>query len=570
MRTACSRSSREQQSHQPLNVSVSLGNDLPFLLGRSSFEKDSSSSCLKHNLNESIYPSAQNDLEDVPEPLSFTIEHDKHNSMLHSPAFRTSFAARKRKLGLKMDTTDDELKELAILYSFQSELDAQDRAAGKAQPVPLSGSADFSISNSSSIALFPRMDRSLVLGFSRAVDSAQLNGSDGRRSLLRVAAGDRNENELDASSVDLVKELNNFHKLPGNSVPFFSDSIRTYRNMTNISVTASKIQNMKRSHVAGKTEKSKHPVLIQRLAEALPTWPLHGLIPNDFLNCYEVSLLTVNVHSKVSADISDKSLSQTVLSDPNKMSVDTTTETVKQHEFCESMLSIMHDHPKSATSVNAFRHNFAAKRSTRIVLNHAVVFILIIALALSAASGPEVSAFVQYIRKSVSVTSIPSLTPMSVFQSNVNVLAPLLWPHCDTNPSSCGLSRLGSVRVTQWRRSSLAETPCFSSSQFSSSCLASDSNSVSMPKTASEATLVFKSRNLTVGSNGQVIVHLDSGSVDESLWNEIFNQDSVFFSAEISKIEIVATMFSPKLQHFVSFEITALFDAGLSHFRSVK
>ena len=135
----------------------------------------------------------QNFLDDVPESLSFTIEHDKYNSMLHSPAFRTSFAALKRKLGLLIDATDDELKELAILYCFQSELDAQDRVAGKAQPVPLSGSADFSISNSSSIALFPRMDRSLVLGFSRAVDSAQLNGSDGRRSLLRVAAGDQNE-----------------------------------------------------------------------------------------------------------------------------------------------------------------------------------------------------------------------------------------------------------------------------------------------------------------------------------------------------------------------------------------
>ena len=575
MRTACSRHSSAQQSPQP-HLSVSIDTGLPFLMGRSrelpSFERGPSSSGLKHNLNESIDPPMRFSSDDEQEYLSFTIEHDKYNSILHSPAFRTSFAARKRKLGLLTNATVDQLKELAILYIVQSNLDNQDRVAGKSQPVPLSGSADFSISNSSSIALFPRMDRSLVLGFSRAVDSAQLNGSDGRRSLLIVAGDNQNENELVGSNADLMKELGNFVDLPDNKVPPFFDSLtnKTYRNMKNISVTASKIQNMQPSPESGTPKRTKHPVLIQRLAEALPTWPLHGMIPNDFLNCYEVSLLSVNVHSQVSAQITDKSLSQTVLSDPNSMTINTTEETVKQQKFCESMLSIMHDHPKSAASVNAFRHNFASKRSTRIVLNHACVFILIIALALSAASGPEVSGFVQYIRKSVSVISIPSLTPMSVFQSNVNMLAPLLWPHCNTNPSSCGLSRLGSVRVTQWRKSSLADTPCFSSSQFSSSCLASDSNSVSIPGTASEATLVFKSRNLSVGSNGQIIVHLDSGSMDEALWTEIFKADSLFFTAETSKIEIVSTLFSPKLQHFVSFEITALFDAGLSQFRSVK
>jgi hypothetical protein len=231
------------------------------------------------------------------------------------------------------------------------------------------------------------------------------------------------------------------------------------------------------------------------------------------------------------------------------------------------MLSLMHEHPTSAASVSAFRHSFAAQRSTRIVFSHAFVFLLIISLALSAASGPEVSGFVQYIRKLVSVSSIPSLTAMSLFQANVKQLAPLLWLHCDSNPSSCGMSRLGSVRVSQWRRSSLADAPCFSSSQFSQNCLNTESSSIYIQPAASQMNMTFLKGNVAFGKNGETIVLLDSSPQDEELWDRLFKPESPFFSAETSRIELVATMFSPKLQHFVSFQIVSLLDGGYSQSR---
>ena len=125
--------------------------------------------------------------------------------------------------------------------------------------------------------------------------------------------------------------------------------------------------------------------------------PLHGVLPNECLNCYEVSLLNLSVHTKVSAMLSDKSLSQTALSDPNQlMSQDATAKTKRQRDFSEVMLSLMHNHPKSAPDVNSFRYTFASNRSFRIGKYFIFLFLLVIVLMLSSASGPGVSALVQY------------------------------------------------------------------------------------------------------------------------------------------------------------------------------
>jgi hypothetical protein len=73
--------------------------------------------------------------------------------------------------------------------------------------------------------------------------------------------------------------------------------------------------------------------------------------------------------------------------------------------------------------------------------------------------------------------------------------------------------------------------------------------------------------NAAFGKNGEIIVLLDSGPQDEALWDNLFKRESPFFSAETSRIELVATMFSPKLQHFVSFQIVSLLDGGYSQSR---
>jgi hypothetical protein len=529
---------------------------VPFLLGQSHFKKElcpttDNSQCVRHVVNQSIHPPMSN--HDASTSLSWKIGISSW--IMHSPAFRTAFAARKRRLELYKDGNDDEMVELAMLYRYQSQLDEHDRLTGKAPPIPLSGSPDFSTSNSSSIAIFPRMDRSLLLGFNRAVDSKQLQIPDGKRLLFQCA-----KSGLASDSSVLKTALEDFRTLPDNTLPQYFDDVDKYNTMENISKSAIKIN--------GSKPEVTYPLLMQRLAEASCTWPLHGILKDEFLNCYEVCLLNVYVHSKVTSIVSDKNLSQTLLSDPNEKTADTSNVMVRQHEFCESMLSIIHDHPKTAADIHYFRRAFASQRTRRVAFNYAIVFILIVALSFLAASGPDVSGFVQYIRKHVSVISIPSLTPMSDFQNNLRLIAPLLWSDCSTNPNSCGLSRLGSVRIRQWRQSPVTERPCFSSSHFAQSCLSSDSNSILQPGSASSATLTFQNGNVTVGINGEVVVLLNSHSKHEALWDDLFKPHSHFFVAETSRIEVVATLFSPKLQHFVSFEIAAIFDSGFAQSRS--
>jgi hypothetical protein len=546
-----------------LGASISvLDQSLPYVSGGSRFEIHSvintppSSQCLLHIVTEGVYHSAL--VSDAPETLKWAIAESSR--LFHSPAFRTAFSSRKRKLEIKTHLTEGELTELAILYRFQSQLDSQDKLRGKSVPDSFSSSPDVSVSEVSSIAVCARMDRSLVLGFSRVVDSAQLKKPDGKHSLWMAAIS--NLHHFGGSDTDFHKALEHLRKLPDNTLPSFTIGCKQFTKLKNISDTALKSRSFKES-----ATQSTFPALVQRLTEASVIGPLHGVLPNEFLTCYEVSLLHVNVHSKVTATISDRDRAQTLLSDPNKKMTNTTEETFRQHDFSDSMLRLMHEHPTCAAPVSAFRHSFAAQYSTGIVLNHALVFLLIISLALSAASGPEVSGFVQYIRKLVSVSSIPSLTSMAAFQANVKQLAPLLWLHCNTNPSSCGLSRLGSVRITQWRRSSLTESPCFSSSQFTQNCLNSASHSVQSPGASSVANLTFLQGSATIGKNGEIIVLLDSGPKDEFIWDILFNADSAFFTAETSQIEVVATLFSPKLQHFVSFQIFALLDGGFSQSR---
>ena len=533
---------------------------VPFTLGQSLFRdcKGSDTQCLLHIVSESIHPPISG--ADSPASLSWTIGNGSR--LQHSPTFRTAFAKRRRFLELKMNASEEESVELAAIYRFQSLLDGHDRLLGKAPPIPLSGSPDFSISNSSSIAVYPRMDRSLVLGFTSVVDSMQLNMPDGRQLLWMQSV---NAAKGSGSFVEVLEPL---CKLPGNpALPSYVDSRDKLPKMWNISEASKKsLQIIEAS--APPSKHVTHPVLMQRFAEATSILPLAGALPQKLLNCYEVSLLNVNVHSKVATMISDKRLSQTLLSDPNQFSQDTTAETVRQKEFSESMLSIMHDHPKSAHVVRAYRHSFAARRSLRVVFSHALLLILIIALALSTSSGPEVSALVQFIRKQVfSTDKAPSLIRVSDFQSNVKQLAPLLWLHCDTDPSSCGMSRLGSVRVTQWRRSSLAEAPCFSSSQFTQSCMGSG---ITVPGAAPQTTLSFARGNAAIGQNGEIVVLLNSSATHEGFWDDLFKPDSLFFTAETAKIQVEATLFSPKLQHFVSFQITALFESGLSQSRCLR
>lgn len=301
-----------------------------------------------------------------------------HNSFLDSAAFRTAFAARKRKLELKMNASEEELEELAVLYRFQPKFDNRDRLIGKGVPAPLSGSPYFSISNSSAVAVYPRMDRSLVLGFCNIVDSAQLKSKDGKCMLL-VACQNACQNNLNKIS----KVFNQSIDLQKLSVPDLS-----------ISEVAQKIS---RSLKATDTPPLKFPGILQRNAEASRMVPLHGVLPNECLNCYEVSLLNLSVHTKVSSMLSAKSLSQTALSDPNQtMTQDATAKTKRQRDFSEVMLSLMQNHPKSAPDVSSFRYKFASDRSVRIGKYFMVLFLLVIVLMLSSASGPGVSALVQY------------------------------------------------------------------------------------------------------------------------------------------------------------------------------
>ena len=578
MRQTCAASRIVERSSQPESEAKYLDRSAPFSVSQSMpiFWEDAPA-ILSHYVSQSIHPPVFGLYNDV---LKWTVQTSSR--LLHSPTFRTAFAKRRRQLELKTNASNSELIELAVIYRFQKQLDFQDRLLGKAPPIPLSGSPDFSISNSSSIAVYPRMDRSLVLGFTSVVDSVQLNVPDGKQLLWKaseVAVKKAEAGSVPASTAvaadrsstpvvsDVEKELEQLRELPP-ALPFPLASDKTKLIMKNISESAKKITQKKRREngsAAATSSQVTHPILMQRLAEASSILPLHGPLPQKLLNCYEVSLLNVNVHSKVATMISDKRLSQTLLSDPNQKSQDVTAETLRQKEFSESMLSIMHEHPKSAHDVRAYRHSYAARRSLRVIFNHGVLLILVIALALIAASGPEVSALVQYIRKQISGSSIPSLTPMSDWQSNVNKqLAPLLWSHCDTNPSSCGMSRLGSVRVTQWRRSSLADAPCFSSSQFTQSCMGSD---IAIPGAASQATLSYNHGNVAIGKNGEIVILLSSNSADERLWDDLFKPDSSFFTAETSKIQVEATLFSPKLQHFVSIQIIALLESGLAQYR---
>jgi hypothetical protein len=171
----------------------------------------------------------------------------------------------------------------------------------------------------------------------------------------------------------------------------------------------------------------------------------------------------------------------------------------------------------------------------------------------------------RYIRAHIHVSS---LTPMSDFQSSVRLLAPLLWLRCDADPSTCGLSRVGSVRIRQWRRVPSANYPCFSSSEFISRCLSSDSNSANDPTPHLSAAAAGMNGSAAVGSDGEVVLLLGSSTADEVLWDDLFKPSSLFFTAETARIEIAGTFFSPKHRHFVSFEISAVLDGGFSQSRS--
>jgi hypothetical protein len=553
------------QIPQTVNASASLNESAALFQRTSQFTEITSSTspsflCLRHALRRSTHSSES----DFPEVLSSSCwEFDilSSSSLMHSPAFRSAFAVRRRKLERRENGNHDDLLELAVLYRFQSQLDLQDRLVGASPPGPLSGSPDFSITNAASIAVFSRMDRSLVLGFSRAVDSAQLNIPNGKQLLHKLAKEDINHGD----AVQLKRYCGDHFRLDDNRLPAFTsdDATKTViAHMSNISEAAKKI-----NWPTGTHPDLACPILMQRLALAPYLTPLHGNFQIGVLNCYEVSLLSVNVHAQITALTSDRNLSQTILSDPNLKTVDTSAESMKHCEFAETMLSIMHEHPKSSQDVRSFRYKFAIRRSLSVVWSYFIVVILVIALVMYEASGPQISGFVQYIRKEISTASITSLTPMSEFQSNVRQLAPLLWPRCQANPSYCGFSRLGSVRVTQWRHASLVGAPCFSSPSFSTSCLMSDSNTVTLPIAAMENVLKFNNGNATIGSDGRIVALLDSGSRDEALWDDFFRPESLFFAAETARVEVVATLFSPKLQHFVTFEVAALFDTGLAQNR---
>lgn len=156
---------------------------------------------------------------------------------------------------------------------------------------------------------------------------------------------------------------------------------------------------------------------------------------------------------------------------------------------------------------------------------------------------------------------------MSDFQSSVRLLAPFLWLHCDIDPSTCGLSRVGSVRIRQWRRPASTNGSCFSSSQFSSSCLYAHSSSVNGQVALPLTKVNLKNVSLDIGSDGEIIVLIGSTVADEDLWDDMFKPNSPFFTAETARIEVAATMFSPKHRHFVSFEIVAVLDGGFSQSR---
>ncbi len=271
-----------------------------------------------------------------------------------------------------MNASEEELEELAVLYQFQPKFDNRDRLVGKGAPAPLSGSPYFSISNSSAVAVYPRMDRSLVLGFCNIVDSAQLKAKDGKCMLL-VAC--RNE---------IGKVFDQSAELRTLAVPDLD-----------ISGVAHKINRPLKAPTC--PPPLKFPGILQRNAEASCIDPLHGVLPNECLNCYEVSLLNLSVHTKVSSMLSLKSLSETALSDPNQtMTQDATAKTKRQRDFSEVMLSQMQNHPKSAPDVSSFRYKFAFDRFKRICKYIVFLFILVIVLMLSSASGPGISAFVQY------------------------------------------------------------------------------------------------------------------------------------------------------------------------------
>jgi hypothetical protein len=328
-----------------------------------------------------FYPSNQISSTDPEEIGEFGVHRicssvSLTNLFQDSPAFRTAFAARRRKLQLKMNASEEELEELAVLYRFQPKFDIHDRLVGKGAPAPLSGSPYFSISNSSAVAVYPRMDRSLVLGFCSIVDSAQLKSKDGKHMLYAVVA---------CRDPPIRRVFDQSTELQTLSVPGFD-----------ISGAAKKI-NRPLKAPTDTLPPLKFPGIMQRNAEASCMVPLHGVLPNECLNCYEVSLLNLSVHTKVSAMLSDKSLSQTALSDPNQlMSQDATAKTKRQRDFSEVMLSLMHNHPKSAPDVNSFRYTFASNRSFRIGKYFIFLFLLVIVLMLSSASGPGVSALVQY------------------------------------------------------------------------------------------------------------------------------------------------------------------------------
>ncbi len=84
------------------------------------------------------------------------------------------------------------------------------------------------------------MDRSLVLGFSRAVDSAQLNIPDGKHLLYKFTKDDINHGD----SAQLKRYCDDHFRLDDNRLPPFTSDDATksvFAHMKNISEAAKKI-----------------------------------------------------------------------------------------------------------------------------------------------------------------------------------------------------------------------------------------------------------------------------------------------------------------------------------------
>ncbi len=79
--------------------------------------------------------------------------------------------------------------------------------------------------------------------------------------------------------------------------------------------------------------------------------------------------------------------------------------------------------------------------------------------------------------------------------------------------------------------------------------------------------VILQNVSLDISSDGEIIVLLGSTVADEALWDAMFKPNTPFLTTETTRIEVAATIFSPKHRHFVSFEIAAVLDGGFSQSR---